>query len=501
MASHITKELFVFEGFTNRVNALASALLRWEDGFLIRWMENQHCPVPFTELFEPFPGVEVTSQPGSWREYHYENSEDRLCHYFLSTDRQRREVKKAYELILQQCRIDDYGVEVKGIRNSVALHYRRHIEWEKASESSCLDFLAVLLERTAAEHVVIASDDDETGLRLAESVRSMGLSVSVLGQGAGLASDLDRDVARVREFVKIWRTLTLCPWSISNAISSTVLDASRALGNEVWTFGDPGSRVGNGCAFFNRFGFDWLIVGPAQQVKPKEERMIPTSFGKYGKKLISYCLFGSDPLYLGGILRNLGEAETVYPDWQVIVFVDSSIGTCIREQVVEAGGIVIEARSGLPLTVERFLPAIDEEVEFLIVRDADSSLTRRESVAVEAWMTSGKSWHVMRDHPYHQAAVMGGMWGCCGGCFDRLLEFLKGYEFSGSYGEDQEFLKECVWKFYQKDALVHDSHGSFDREVRPYPEDREGRRFVGERVDQGGEPIAKDHEMIEEQEY
>lgn len=463
-------------------------------------MENQHCPVDFGELFEGFPGVAVSSDSGGWQEYHYENNGERLCHYFLSTKRERRAVKRAYELILQHCRIGAYEDELGEAGNSVAFHYRRHIEWAKAPEQVCLDLLAVLCDRTAASQVLLASDDDETAVRLAEKIQAMGFPVKLLGHGAGLKSDFDRDEARVLEFVRVWRTLTECPWAISNAISSTVLDASRALGNEVWTFGDLAARNDHGCAFFNRFGFDWLVAGSALEVSGKEERNLMKEFSKdYGSRLISYCLFGEDPVYAGGILRNLREAGILYPDWQVIVFVDGSVTTEVRKEISDAGGNIIEARSGLPLTVERFLPALDEEVDFLLVRDADSSLTPREVVAVDEWMASGKAWHVMRDHPYHQAAVMGGMWGCRGGCFEGLADALKEYEFSGRYGEDQEFLEECVWRSNQAEAFVHDPHGSFDGRMRPFPEPRNGKRFVGERVAPNGEPLTNEHELIEGQ--
>lgn len=496
MSGNSKKELFVFEGFTNRVNALASGLLRWNN-FLIRWMENKHCPVSFQSLFHPFPGLEVSNEPGFWQEYGYENSDERLCHYFLSTNRSRSAVKEVYERVLEQCRIDLPNDEIRWAENSVAFHYRKHIKWEKAPPPLCLDLLEVLCERAAVTKVLLASDDDEMALGLAGRISAMGYSVKVLGQGAGMESDFDRDERRVLDFVRIWKALTLCPWAISNAISSTVLDVSRALGNEVWTFGDLESRRDHGCAFFNRFGFDWLVAGPALEVNKVGERKLLSRFSeKYGKRLISYCLFGEDPLYAGGILRNLEEAERYYPGWHVLVFVDQSVGTGVREEISEAGGLVVEAQSGLPLTVERFLPALDDEVDVVLVRDADSSLTPREVAAVNEWIESGKKWHVMRDHPYHQASVMGGMWGCRGGCFSELGEALARYEFSGSYGEDQVFLADWLWRKWQKDALVHDSQGSFDGVVKAFPEARDGERFVGERVDQHGEPLSNDHQLI-----
>ncbi|CAF1684749.1 unnamed protein product, partial [Didymodactylos carnosus] len=34
-------------------------------------------------------------------------------------------------------------------------------------------------------------------------------------------------------------------------------------------------------------------------------------------------------------------------------------------------------------------------------RDLDSALTQRELDAVTEWLKSNKSFHTMRDHPYH----------------------------------------------------------------------------------------------------
>ena len=45
--------------------------------------------------------------------------------------------------------------------------------------------------------------------------------------------------------------------------------------------------------------------------------------------------------------------------------------------------------------------------------------------AVEEWIHSGKSFHIMRDHPYHSAVVLGGMWGGVKGCLPNLKAELK----------------------------------------------------------------------------
>ena len=59
----------------------------------------------------------------------------------------------------------------------------------------------------------------------------------------------------------------------------------------------------------------------------------------------------------------------------------------------------------------RFLPTLDPQVDFFMSRDLDSLIFEREYSAVEEWLKSSKSLHIMRDHPLHKTAILGGMWG------------------------------------------------------------------------------------------
>lgn len=50
---------------------------------------------------------------------------------------------------------------------------------------------------------------------------------------------------------------------------------------------------------------------------------------------------------------------------------------------------------------------IDAGVDVFISRDADSVLSARESAAVQDWLRSGKTLHVMHDHPHHGVPILG----------------------------------------------------------------------------------------------
>lgn len=38
-------------------------------------------------------------------------------------------------------------------------------------------------------------------------------------------------------------------------------------------------------------------------------------------------------------------------------------------------------------------------------------ISSREAAAVEQWLATNKTFHVMRDHPQHDTTILGGMWG------------------------------------------------------------------------------------------
>ncbi len=53
----------------------------------------------------------------------------------------------------------------------------------------------------------------------------------------------------------------------------------------------------------------------------------------------------------------------------------------------------------------------DEQVSEWHSRDLDSHISLREATAVAEWAASNRSYHIMRDHPFHSVEILGGMFG------------------------------------------------------------------------------------------
>ena len=105
----------------------------------------------------------------------------------------------------------------------------------------------------------------------------------------------------------------------------------------------------------------------------------------------------------------------------------------------------------------RFFAAADSDV--MISRDTDSRLGYREKAAVDEWLDSDADFHIMRDHPYHATAILGGMWGCRNGILKDIKNMIYNYdtrEYNNKYQVDQNFLREIIYPKVFDKAIVHD---------------------------------------------
>jgi len=95
----------------------------------------------------------------------------------------------------------------------------------------------------------------------------------------------------------------------------------------------------------------------------------------------------------------------------------------------------------------RFLVASDPNIERYVIRYIDSRLSRREKLAVDEWIASGKQFHVMRDHPSHSNyAMRGGMWGGTHEAIPNMKYLLSNKTRQHSYLEVINFLNSVLWK-------------------------------------------------------
>ncbi len=230
------------------------------------------------------------------------------------------------------------------------------------------------------------------------------------------------------------------------------------------------------------------------------------------KNVISFSLYGSDPKYNIGAVRNLELQPIYYPGWICRFYVDDTvpIGTV---QTLECGGaecIRMPRGDGNEGLFWRFEAAFDTDIDRFVVRDCDSRLNIREAHAVQEWISSGCYFHCMRDHPGHDIPIIGCGWGArrehyLNRIFDHERKFrafiadmkkpdtpvLKRSKY---FYFDQIWLMLHVWPAVQDVTLVHFSnrisdkfgHGQFERPFRvTLPEGQ----FVGQQWGADDKPL------------
>lgn len=215
--------------------------------------------------------------------------------------------------------------------------------------------------------------------------------------------------------------------------------------------------------------------------------------------IISYGLWGTQPIYLKGAVENAKAAKTIYPDWKCRFYIDKSVPADFCKEMHNRYGsefFMIEnpfgAWHGL---FWRFYIADDPTVERFIVRDCDSRLSQREAAAVNEWIKSGLPFHCMKDHPWQSGVpILGGMWGAVHGCIPNMVGLISQWTREQAVmtkGPDQFFLRDVVWPMVQDKCIEHDEISIpqyRNQKAIPFPVPREGYRFVGERFDEYNNP-------------
>lgn len=222
------------------------------------------------------------------------------------------------------------------------------------------------------------------------------------------------------------------------------------------------------------------------------------------QKVIGYTLYGTHIGYYRLIGKIISTAQKLFPEWIVRVHYDKSINPeiicemeckyntvyfCNVNEVLFKYDIGIDLFQSPPKhdlsyihgMMWRWFPITDDFVDFFSSRDSDSSLIQRERDSVDAWINSSTLFHVMRDNPYHNTVILGGLWGYANtrnrtignNIFKHFVnnQLQNQYNPGGhhSKGLDQSYLSEHVWQTARVNGTVHDSYGCHIYGGTPFP--------------------------------
>lgn len=204
-------------------------------------------------------------------------------------------------------------------------------------------------------------------------------------------------------------------------------------------------------------------------------------FMRPGRNIIAFSLFGVLPRYTVLAIENARAARHVYPGWTCRYYVDDSVPDEVIEALrgLKAEIVVKPAHDPLRNTglFWRFEVAADPEVDFFLVRDADSVVNVREKAAVDDFLFHSEArFHVMRDYFSHAELMLAGMWGGIGAGLPEIVDEIAVFQQTtgrriGQHNQDQLFLRTRIWPKIKHLTLVHDDWFGFapGGEARRFP--------------------------------
>jgi hypothetical protein len=201
-------------------------------------------------------------------------------------------------------------------------------------------------------------------------------------------------------------------------------------------------------------------------------------------KVIAFSLWGYDPKYCIGAIKNANLASILYPEWVCKFYYGKNTDLDCIKQLSTFKNVEL-----IPMSEEgnwtgmfwRFCAADSEDV--VISRDTDSRLSLREAEAVQEWLDSPYDFHIMRDHPYHKTEILGGMWGARNGILNGISKKIEEYNKGNFWQVDQNFLREHIYSNVKNNTCVHDSCFKIEPNTKQFPTKRIDYEFVGEVYD------------------
>lgn len=194
-------------------------------------------------------------------------------------------------------------------------------------------------------------------------------------------------------------------------------------------------------------------------------------------KVITFSLWGKEPRYTTGAIKNAILAQTFYPDFQCWFYIHKeSVPENIIEDINKLTNTKIIFKTGNLLESKpmcwRFEAIDNPDCELMMPRDTDTRIFIREKLAVNEWLKSGKVLHIMRDHKkYHKHKIFGGMFGIKkipSIIWKNFIDDVRQNNNNRLY--DLTVLNNIIKKIDKSDILVHSPYKLFPNEnVRDFP--------------------------------
>lgn len=178
-------------------------------------------------------------------------------------------------------------------------------------------------------------------------------------------------------------------------------------------------------------------------------------------KVLSFCIFGSNEKYCRGLFENIEIIKNKLSSFHIFIYVGNDVPEEWIKKYSEYDKVklIYTNRIGNNNRINRFFAIDDDNVDMMIVRDADSRIHDRDIWCINHFMYSEFGAHTIRDHPYHSIQMMGGLWGLKKGFLNKpIKELYRLYNpenIIASIQHDQYFLRDVIYNLIEKYLVVY----------------------------------------------
>jgi len=197
-------------------------------------------------------------------------------------------------------------------------------------------------------------------------------------------------------------------------------------------------------------------------------------------KIISYSLWGNDPKYVTGAIKNIELAKLYFPDWRVRLYLSRNTKFDYTSDNLDI--VYRTEKSSQDGCFWRF-EACDSD-DIVIIRDLDDRLSERHKHVVDEWLKSDLDIHIIKDHPNHTFPIMAGLWGVRNGILSGISKSIDVWENKSYYTTDQSFLHLFVFNSLWDKSLIHDPFHKTTGREKDITHKRINYEFLGDSFDE-----------------
>jgi hypothetical protein len=205
-------------------------------------------------------------------------------------------------------------------------------------------------------------------------------------------------------------------------------------------------------------------------------------------KYFTFSIWGDNPKYLQGAIRNAELAEEIFPDWKCVFYYDATVP---KETIDKLS--LFKNTSVKEVTDDSFGAFWRFEMMFnnpgvILSRDTDSRLSLREKELIDNWLESEYNYMIIRDHDAHyEFPILAGMWGKKNVLMDSSLkDAMQEYVSVKQYLVDQFYLRDKVWPNIMHDTAIY---GVKEVDWMRETYDFENKNFIGQTYTENDEPV------------